>query len=135
MAVDIQKVRIFLDKKNNTARKKNINLWEKANAEFSLVIAMLKRDYKLKRIWSWGSLLKSENFREYSDIDIAIEGLDADSDLNSNQPKEVAQIFFELYGKASDLCTFPLDLVELDKMNPNFAAIIRMKGKIIYERP
>ena len=83
---------------------------------------MIVRDYSPKRIYQWGSLLNKKNFREYSDIDIAVDGVDT--------PEE----FFEMYGKAEKLTDFSLDLIDINKIEPTFAEIIKMKGKAVYEK-
>ncbi|KKW37445.1 MAG: hypothetical protein UY86_C0008G0002 [Candidatus Adlerbacteria bacterium GW2011_GWB1_54_7] len=42
--------------------------------------------------------------------------------------------FFALPGDAMQMTGFPLDIVQLEKIEPEFAEIILSKGKIIYER-
>jgi hypothetical protein len=32
------------------------------------------------------------------------------------------------------MTTFPVDLIDLRRIEPEFADIIRMKGKVVYER-
>jgi len=74
------------------------------------------------RIYQWGSLLRPESFREYSDIDIALEGvLDAET-------------FFRILAEAERLTKFPLDIVQLEKIEPEFADDIRQRGTLVYER-
>lgn len=83
---------------------------------------MLERDYDPLRIWQWGSLLDRKRFSEISDIDIAVEGI------------EDTATFFELYGKALSLTTLPLDLVELERIEPLHAASIRERGRLVHAR-
>ena len=104
--------------------------WARANSErqrramkdAAAIIRMLVRDYRPVRVWQWGSLLRPNAVRDYSDIDIAMEGV-------AN-----AERFFELLGKAAAMTTFPLDIVQLEKIAPEHAADIRRKGKLVYER-
>ncbi len=62
-----------------------------------------------------------EQFDENSDIDIAIEGI-----LDATR-------YFALLGDAMELTRFPIDIVQLEKIEPEFAELILLKGKIIYE--
>jgi len=65
--------------------------------------------------------LDFQAFDENSDIDIAIEGIiDAEK-------------YFALLGDAMSLTRFPLDIVQLERIEPEFAEIILSKGKLIYE--
>ncbi len=61
------------------------------------------------------------HFTELSDIDIALEGITAPED------------FFALLGDAKELTSFPLDIVQLEKIHPLHAQSIRKRGKLIYE--
>jgi predicted nucleotidyltransferase len=97
-------------------------LFEQAASDARAIIKMIAERYRPRRIYQWGSLLAPGDFRDYSDIDIAVEGLDS------------AERFFALYRDAEALTRFPLDLVELEKIEPIHAETIRQKGKIVYER-
>ncbi len=92
--------------------------WKDAHA----IIKMIEKDYDPVRIWQWGSLLDQKHFSEISDIDIAIEGI---SDTET---------FFELYGKALALTSFPLDLIDLARIEPVHADSICKRGRLVYER-
>ncbi len=67
-------------------------------------------------------MLRPGGFRDYSDIDIAVEGI--------TDP----QAFFLMLGDAQALTHFPLDLVQIEKIAPEHAEDIRQQGKIAYER-
>ena len=45
-----------------------------------------------------------------------------------------AETWFRLLGELWDLTSFPVDLVDLRRVEPEFADIIRMKGRVVYER-
>jgi hypothetical protein len=42
--------------------------------------------------------------------------------------------FFALYGDADRLTRFSLDLVALERIEPEFADLIRQKGIVVYDR-
>lgn len=108
------------------ARERNAQrrrLFEKADAQCKQIVAMAIEKYNPRRIYVWGSLLRPESFDENSDIDIAVEEVGS------------AEKFFALAGDALNLAEFPLDLVELDKIDPLDRQTIVTKGKLIYERP
>ena len=68
----------------------------------------------------WGSLLRPGGFREWSDIDIAMEGL--------NDPLDGLRAADD----ASVLTEFPVDIVELDRIDPRHAETILREGKVVY---
>lgn len=98
-------------------------LFEKVDAQAKRIVTMAIEKYAPRRIYVWGSLLRPERFDENSDIDIAVEGV------------EPADKFFALAGDALNMATFPLDLVELDKIAPSDRQNLVTKGKLVYERP
>ena len=67
--------------------------------------------------WVRDQLLK----RATADIDIAVEGVDA------------PERFFKMYGEAEKLTGFPLDLLDINRIEPEFADIIKQKGVQVYE--
>ena len=83
---------------------------------------MAVEKYRPTRIYQWGSLLHPRTFAEWSDIDIAVEGIASSED------------FLALYGEACELTGFELDLVQIEKAYPAYAASIREQGRLIYER-
>lgn len=111
-----------MDDRESAQASQNLLLAKKAASQAMQIIEMIKSNYNPKRIYQWGSLLVPDQFRDYSDIDIAVEGL------------EKPEVFFELSKKATSLATFPLDLVELEKIDPLHAEAIRRKGKLVYEQ-
>jgi len=121
-SVDPLDARRFFGRKAQ-ARSSVLDLrFEQAWEEARSVMAMLEHEYKPLRIWQWGSLLDRAKFSEISDIDIAVEGI------------QNTEAFFELYGKAMALTTLPLDLIELERVEPVHAASIRERGRLVYER-
>jgi len=102
--------------------RRNARLQEQAAADANAIISMITGQYQPRRVFQWGSLLRPGAFKPYSDIDIAIEGVTD------------AERFFALLGDAQDLTRFPLDIVQLEKIAPEYAADIRQHGKLVYER-
>jgi len=119
---DINATRRFLKDKQDRIRAKNLTLLAQARKDFDKIVKMLIKKYRPRRIYQWGSLLNENDFSEISDIDIAIEG-----DYSAEE-------FFRIYGDAMELTGFPLDLLEINKIEPLYAMGIRKKGRIVYER-
>jgi predicted nucleotidyltransferase len=121
-SVDLRKARAFLEAKEKKENAANAKLFAKAKKDQTAILKMIAQKYRPLRIYVWGSLLHKKNFRQYSDIDIALEGI---TDAKS---------FFALVGEAMALTDFPVDIVQMEKIEPEFAELIRLKGKIVYER-
>lgn len=119
---DIAKARGSLRQREEQKRQKRHELFLAARHDAEDIIRMIIRDFSPTRIYQWGSLLEEKHFSEISDIDIAVEG------------KFSAEEYFSMLGKAAAMTKFPIDLVELDKINPVHAESIRKKGRMVYER-
>jgi predicted nucleotidyltransferase len=122
MSGHIEKCRRFLLVREQQRQAQLDRRFERAWDDARAIIDLLIARYRPQRIYQWGSLLDRCRFWERSDIDIAIEGIETPDD------------FFALYGEADRLASVPLDLVALEKIEPEFAEIIRTKGKLVYER-
>ena len=97
-------------------------LQQTAQADAKAIMDMIVRDFSPRRIYQWGSLVRPGAFKSYSDIDIAVEGV--------IDPER----FFALLGQAQALTRFPLDIVQIDKIAPEYADDIRKNGRLAYER-
>ena len=82
---------------------------------------MLVRDYQPKRIYQWGSLLHPQHFQEISDIDIAVEGL--------TDPMDGLHALDD----ACQLTRFPVDLVELERMDALLLRVHRLTDNLSQE--
>lgn len=122
MAIDLNQVQSFLALRQARRQQAHNQRFIEAWRDFRAIVEMLISKYQPQRIYQWGSLLNPRTFSERSDIDIAIEGI-----------TEAAR-FFALYGEADQLARFPLDLVALEKIEPEFAEIIRLKAIVVYDR-
>ena len=122
MAVDIQRAREFLRRRQARQQALLSERFAEAWRDCRAIVKLIAEKYKPRRIHQWGSLLNREHFCVASDIDLAVEGI--------TEPAR----FFALYGEADRLTGFPLDLVEMEKIEPEFAELIREHGIVVYER-
>ena len=120
--VDPEKARAFLDRKRRNKAQAVGQLYDQAVRDFEAIRGMIVDRYQPVRIYQWGSLLDRAKFRDYSDIDISVEGV--------NDP----ELFFKMFGEAEKMTTFSLDLLDHGKLAPEFAQIIQRKGVLVYER-
>ena len=119
---DIAATRRFLaDKRRKRERLLN-KRFEQALRDFNSIIQTITSKYDPDVIYQWGSLLNRGAFSEISDIDIAVAGLKS------------AESFFSLCHDAEELTDFPLDVVEIERIEPEFKELIIEYGKKVYER-
>lgn len=121
MSVNIKKAKENLKKQQALQEKQLDKLYVKAVSDCNVIIEMIIKKYDPVKIIQWGSLLNRSYFKEYSDIDIAVEGI--------TSPEK----FFALVKDAEALTDFPLDIVQLEKINPVHKESIIKKGKILYD--
>ncbi len=119
---DIIGARKNLKNRRDELKREREKLFYKAAADSKDIIKMIINDYNPKRICQWDSLLEIKMFTDYSDIDIALEGI--------GSIKEI----IELEKRAEGMTEFSLDIVELEKIPSEYSEIIRSKGKLIHER-
>lgn len=122
MAFNIQKAKENLRRRRRKRQADLLALFSQASEDSKRVVAMLIVKYHPRRIYQWGSLLTPSRFREWSDIDIAVEGLDGPLDG------------LHAFDDARQLTGFPVDIVELERIHPEHAKTIRAEGKLVYER-
>ena len=121
--IDIRQVAEFFRQRASARQTRLDKRFEQAWQDCRAIIELIIQKYHPVRVYQWGSLLDRQNFSEISDIDLAVEGL--------TSPEQ----FFALYRDAEALTNFPLDLVELEHVDPLHQASIRRKGRLAYERP
>lgn len=119
--VDLKKVRDFLRAKEERRRSLLRTRWEEAKRDFDRIVKHIAETYAPRRIYQWGSLLDFSRFSEISDIDIALEGISG--------PEE----FYAILGDAMKMTDFPLDILEIEKLDPETADGIRGRGRLVYE--
>ncbi len=119
---NIEEARESLRKRRDIVEREREQLFNKAYADYKEILNMIIQRFNPKRIYQWGSLLDKKMFTDYSDIDIALEGMKSMEDL------------IELESLAERLTEFPLDILELEKVPSVYADTIRSKGVLVYER-
>lgn len=115
-------MRAFLENKAAKRRARNEKLRLQAVKDADAIITMIIEQYNPKTIYQWGSVLKSNAFSSISDIDIAVEGLNS------------AENFFALVNKADEMTQFPVDIVEIEHVVPEYLALIKKYGVCRYRR-
>jgi len=118
----LEQIKHFLTQKEASRKAYLKKLFHEAEVDAQKIIAMIIEKYRPQKIYQWGSLLNEPLFAEYSDIDIAVEGIGP------------VETFFSLLGDAQKLTTFPVDIVQLEKVHPLHKESIIKKGELVYER-
>jgi len=122
LPIDLDKVRAFLDGKKERKRRARTALLERAQSDARAIIERIAQSHNPQRIYQWGSLVDTGHFSELSDIDIALEGLRS------------AEEYFAIIGEAMGMTAFPIDIIELEKVDAETAEGIRRRGRIVHER-
>ena len=81
-------VRTFLQRRRMKRERTHLEPHQRAAAQARDVVELMGQRYRARCIIQWGSVLLPERFCEFSDIDIAMEGI--------TDP----QLFFRLVGDA-----------------------------------
>lgn len=120
VSVDPADTLAFLRRRED-ARQRGLDArFRTAWADFDRIAAMIASDFAPRRIWQWGSLLHRRHFSQRSDIDIAVEGLGP------------AERLFQLHARAEELTRLPLHIVELERIQPEYAHLIRTSGRLVH---
>lgn len=120
--VDLTKARTNINDRYANRKMRAMERFNAASLDAGVIVQAILSKYKPQRIYQWGSLLHPERFNENSDIDLAVEGITD------------AETFFSLLGDAMKLTRFSLDIVQIEKIEVEFALSIRQSGKVVYER-
>ena len=110
----------FLQRREAARQRELDERFDVAWADFDQIVEMIVREFAPLRVWQWGSLLDRRRFSARSDIDIAVEGLGR------------AERLFELYARAEVLTLCPLHVVELERIEPEYARLIRDSGRLVH---
>ena len=122
MSVTPKQAARFLASRRKREEKSLDARFEAMRRDAQRIVSLLTHSYRPERIYQWGSLLNRSRFRSWSDIDIAVEGIGDTS------------MWLEIERRAWELTDFPLGLVRLERVEPEYAEIIRQKGVVVYER-
>lgn len=117
-----QQMRAFVERREQRLRQERERLHAQACSDARRIVEMIILRYRPERIVQWGSLLDGDRFRDYSDVDIAVEGVTD------------AERFFSLLHEAEAMTRFPLDLVQLEHVEPEYRQLILDHGQVLYER-
>lgn len=115
-------IRRFADERAARDRRARRELHAEAQRDAQAIVEMIIRRFEPRRLVQWGSVLQGDQFREYSDIDIAIEGI--------TDP----ETFFEILDAAESMTRFPVDILQLEHVEPAYRDLIMEKGRVVYER-
>ena len=86
-----------------------------------LVRLLEAEEFKFKRVYLFGSITKDKLLSSWSDIDLAIEGLDE-------------EVFYKVYACLLKNSDFAVDLKPFEDLDVSFQKKIRNEGWIIYEK-
>jgi len=117
---DLTAMREFQARKRADEEYRRLELFEIAQSDCRRIVAMIIDKYQPIHLYQWGSLLDKNKFREYSDIDIAVEGI--------TEPQKV----FAMVDEADRMIEFPVDIVTIESIHPLHTDSIRNNGKLIY---
>lgn len=84
-----------------------------------LVALFLHQGYECKRIYLYGSVITDKALAPWSDIDLAIEGLDKEK-------------FLKAYAFFLKNSRFPIDLKPFEELDSSIKERIKKEGKVIY---
>ena len=119
--IEIRKAAKRFAAKEKRRRSLDRKRWEEADRDARKILDACVRSHPV-RIFQWGSVLHPERFREWSDIDFALEGLEDPGTI------------FRLQAECEAMTRFPVHLVEMERIEPEYAESIRENGRIVYER-
>ena len=91
-----------------------------AREEAERLTRVLAEEFHVRRVLLVGSLSEGERFHRGSDIDLVVDGLQAD-------------LFFKAVGKLLRISSFDVDLKPLDAMQPSVRARFEAKGVVLYD--
>ena len=112
LPIELDKVRAFLEGKRERRRRARTALLEQAQSDARAIIEKIAQAHNPRRIYQRGSLVDTGHFTELSDIDIALEGLRS------------AEEYFALLGEVMGMTAFPLDIIELERVDTETAELI-----------
>lgn len=80
---------------------------------------LLRKDFGAKKVFVFGSLANETGYNYWSDIDLAVSGVDA-------------ELFYSAVAEVTGLSSsFRIDLIDVDDCRPGFKKIIEQNGREI----
>ncbi len=93
-------------------------LASRARAEAGRVAQVLVREFGASRIYLFGSLAQEGRFHEWSDVDLAVEGI-------------APERFFKAWAAAGAYSDVPIELVDLDEVGGPMRTLILEYGELL----
>ena len=121
MAVDSAAAARWVVRRRERRRERLRHRLLSAQRDAARIISVIAEEYRPRRIYQWGSLVHTDRFREISDIDIAIEGLECDE-----------RVLASIRSQAELMTDLPVDLVVMERLEPGRANLIRRFGTIAW---
>lgn len=122
MTIDVAAAKRRLVEKERLRRESLHESYLAACRDVDAIVSVLAEKFDPVRIYQWGSLLNENIFWEHSDIDIGVEGIRS------------AEEHAAMQAEAERITDFPVDLVNMHKIDVPHAEEIRNRGKVVYER-
>ncbi|MBI4648950.1 MAG: nucleotidyltransferase domain-containing protein [Bacteroidia bacterium] len=91
------------------------------NEAYRLAQILEKEKFVFKRIYLFGSVVSDKPVTAWTDVDLAIEGLEAG-------------MFYKVYAYLLKSSKYPIDLKPLEELEIIQQKKIKKKGELIYER-
>jgi len=110
----------YWKKKRTETENFRRHLESEAKNKLHQIISLLAEKYDVRRILLFGSL-KTGGFTEDSDIDLAVEGIEAEN-------------FFAALAEVNRVSRFAVDLKPLEDLEPYFRSRVYLEGELIYEK-
>ena len=101
-------------------RRKRMEHKRRAWEEAERLTRVLVGEFHVHRVLLVGSLAEGKRFHWGSDIDLVVDGLQAD-------------LFFKAVGRLLRMSSFDVDLKPLDAMKPSVRARFEEKGVVLYD--
>lgn len=119
--IDISRAAERIARESEALDRKRAALYARAKTEFEAAVGVAKEFPDVRRVITWGSILRPDRFTELSDIDICIEGV--------SDPEEWSRLERALL----DVVTFPLDLVRWEELIAPHREAVLARGEVVYE--
>ena len=107
-------------KRMKKEKKEQDKLFKELNLRARKAAKSLGEEFKVDKIYLFGSLNNRDKFHKHSDIDLAVEGLDVKK-------------YIKAWGVLEKKLNHSFDLVQLEKAHQPLKEIIEKEGVVIYE--
>ena len=119
---ELEQMRVNIAQRERRRQEHRERRLKIARRDFTRIIDHIATKYSTIRIYQWESLIDGRHFSDRSDTEFAIEGI-----------TDAAE-FFAILADAAEMTDLPMDIVQLETIHPVYAASIRERGRVVYER-